>query len=538
MLPALVAEHPDVKKKQQPRTSRQAPRSAPRAERSERSAAEPAPDLPPRAEAPRPASPPDAKLSPSLVIGAGALLVAAVLGVRALRSESSPTEGATAEPPATTSAAAMAAKVKAETPAWSDAESPVPVTSEDPVWGHRDALVTVVVFSDFQCPYCAKVVPTLHALHERYGDDKLRIVWKNLPLPFHSLAKPAAQAAQAVRELAGSQAFFAFHDKVFAGQRGLSPASFERWAEEVGVSPAALRAQLKTGSAAKKVEADMELAGKVGASGTPAFRVNGVFLSGAQPLEAFQKIIDEQLALADEELKKGTARERIYVELSKRQFTKPAEQGDEESDEIPDGGSWKVPIGDSPQSGPKEALVTVVEFADYQCPFCQKGADALASVRKDYEKDLRVVWKDCPLPFHDRAKPAALLARAVRAEKGDEAYWKASSLLFANMRALSDADLESYAARAGAPGLRIEKLRDDKLVAALEADLALAKKLGVDGTPAYFINGYRLSGAQPEEAFRKVIDQELARAKKAVEGGVKREALYDHLTKDGKEKAR
>ena len=75
--------------------------------------------------------------------------------------------------------------------AWDDSDSPVPISAKDPMWGKRDAPATVVVFSDFQCPFCSRVEPTLDQVRQAYGPDKVRIVWKNNPLPFHPNAKPA-----------------------------------------------------------------------------------------------------------------------------------------------------------------------------------------------------------------------------------------------------------------------------------------------------------------------------------------------------------
>jgi len=79
--------------------------------------------------------------------------------------------------------------------AWSDRDSPVPIDSKDPVWGSRTAPVTMVVYSDFQCPFCSRVEGTVDQIKQTYGKDKIRIIWKNSPLPFHPNAKPAAEAA-------------------------------------------------------------------------------------------------------------------------------------------------------------------------------------------------------------------------------------------------------------------------------------------------------------------------------------------------------
>src|SRR5215468_8921683 len=102
---------------------------------------------------------------------------------------------------------------------WSDEDAAVPVSSKDPVWGSRSAPVTMVVFSDFQCPFCSRVETTVNQLKDKYGKDKLRIVWKNNPLPFHPNATPAAVASEAVFRLGGSQAFWKFHDTAFNNQK-------------------------------------------------------------------------------------------------------------------------------------------------------------------------------------------------------------------------------------------------------------------------------------------------------------------------------
>jgi hypothetical protein len=106
--------------------------------------------------------------------------------------------------------------------AWDDSDSPIPVSSKDPMWGKRDAPVTIVMWSDFQCPYCSRVEPTLQHVKDAYGPDKVRIIWKNYPLPFHQNAKPAAEAAVGVFEMAGNDAFWKWHDSDFKNQQSMS----------------------------------------------------------------------------------------------------------------------------------------------------------------------------------------------------------------------------------------------------------------------------------------------------------------------------
>ncbi|HEY4159863.1 MAG TPA: DsbA family protein, partial [Polyangiaceae bacterium] len=162
---------------------------------------------------------------------------------------------------------------------------PLPVTSDDPVWGSARAPVTIVEFSDLQCPFCSRVHPTLQALERKYGPNQLRIVFKHNPLPFHPNARPAAKVADAVLRQGGSRAFFDFLDLAFSEQNKLGDAALSDWVRRVGLDPAIVIPRAELHDTADKIERDIALAGKVGANGTPAFRINGKTLSGAQPLD-------------------------------------------------------------------------------------------------------------------------------------------------------------------------------------------------------------------------------------------------------------
>ena len=412
----------------------------------------------------------------------------------------------------------------------------VPVTAADPQWGSVDAPVTIVELSDFQCPFCARVQPTLEALKQKYGPTQLRLVFKHNPLPFHDAARPAAEAAAAVFMLAGSEAFYKFHHEAFRNQQALTQENLIAWATSVGVQASTLRAWLDSGRAGQKVEEDMKLAQEIGASGTPAFRINGVTLSGAQPLEAFVAAVDEQLAAARQLTLAGTPPRLVYITLTDKNVVKDtpvkaAAKPDAEDDRR----VWNVPVmADDPQRGARDALVTLIVFSDYQCPFCKRVEATLEELRKLYGKDLRVVWKDNPLPFHPRAKPAAKLARAVFQTKGNDAFWKMHDALFANNPALEDSDLEELATKQGLVWKALQpQLAASKLDARIDDSIELAGDFQARGTPHFFINGRRLSGSQPIDAFRKVIDEELAKARALVEHGTPRAKVYAELMKEG-----
>src|SRR6188768_1555494 len=106
---------------------------------------------------------------------------------------------------------------------------PLPVASDDPVWGAATAPVTLVEFSDLQCPFCSRVHPTIKSLQAKYGPNQLRVVFKHNPLPFHANARPAAKVADAVLRQGGSAAFFAFLDLAFAEQSRLGDEALSDW---------------------------------------------------------------------------------------------------------------------------------------------------------------------------------------------------------------------------------------------------------------------------------------------------------------------
>ncbi len=160
--------------------------------------------------------------------------------------------------------------IKAESATtWSDSGSPIPVASDDPMWGKRDAPVTMVVFSDFECPFCSRIEGTIDQVKQQYGPDKVRVLWKNQPLPFHKAARPAAVAAATVHALAGNEAFWKFHKSAFANQKALTRENFEKWAQEAGVNMQKFKEALDKNTYADKVDKDAALAGKLGVRGTP-----------------------------------------------------------------------------------------------------------------------------------------------------------------------------------------------------------------------------------------------------------------------------
>lgn len=214
---------------------------------------------------------------------------------------------------------------KAKPGEWSDADAPIPVTAADPTWGDRKAPITLVVFGNYQCPFCEKLTHTIDELEKKYGKGKLRVVWKHLPLAMHTRAKPAAIAAATVFKLKGADAFWKFSALVYKNQRDFTEQSLPGLAKQVGVSEKAFAEELAKGTGAAKVQADLDLADALRVVATPSSFLNGIAISGAQKIEKFVEVFDPELAAAEAAIKAGTKADRVYVERTKLNFVpKPA----------------------------------------------------------------------------------------------------------------------------------------------------------------------------------------------------------------------
>jgi protein-disulfide isomerase len=174
----------------------------------------------------------------------------------------------------------------------------VPVIEEGRViFGNKGAPITIVEYSDFQCPYCGRGFQTVKEIEKTYG-DKVRIVFKHLPLEFHPMAMPAAKYFEAIAMQDPAKAE-KFHDEVFSNQKELGADGdkyLQSVTKKVGANLAKVKKDMNSESVQKRIATDMEEAKKFEFSGTPGFLINGVSLRGAYPAPEFKKIIDKQLA--------------------------------------------------------------------------------------------------------------------------------------------------------------------------------------------------------------------------------------------------
>jgi len=406
---------------------------------------------------------------------------------------------------------------------------------DSPARGPADALVTIVESSDFECPFCKRVGPTLKQLDEAFP-GKLRWVFKHNPLAFHPKALPAALAAEEARAQKGDAGFWAMHDALFEASPAIDQAGLEKAAQAVGLDAARFSKALAERAAEPRIRRDQALVTSLGASGTPAFFINGRKVSGAQPFETFRAVVEEELQKAQALVASGVPAAQVYAKLMEKGLTAPAMVA---APTPPPGAPPAAPAAptapprpppsqykkvtvraDDPARGPADAPLTVVLFSDFQCPFCSRVEPSLKQLEQAFPGKVRVVWKHQPLPMHQNARPASLAAEAARVQGK---FWPMHELLFQNQQALGAADLERYAGRAGlnlatyraAVGAKQGEPR-------IAEDQAQAQQVGANGTPTMFFNCRQVVGAQPFESLRTVAEDELKKADALLAKGAKR----------------
>ncbi|MSP90760.1 MAG: hypothetical protein EXR79_02965 [Myxococcales bacterium] len=451
----------------------------------------------------------------------------------------------TARPAAAPAPAAAAPETVAPT-------APAPAAAgglEHPMLGLPTAKITLIEISDFQCPFCSRAAKTVDDLKAKYKDD-LRMVFINQPLGFHDRAKPAAIASMAAHK---QGKFWEMQKKLFENQRDLTDANFKTWAKELGLDLARFDKDLADPELAKFVEKDQALANALGVRGTPGFFVNGENISGAVPIEEFEKVITAQITKANDELGKGTKPEDLNEKLTVATNTQlgdkiikwvfkgepvpadaapaeaPRKKKEEDTTTV-----WKVSLrGDEPTKGAKEPLVRIVEFTDFQCPFCGRARASLDEVEKNYPDKVQIVFKNMPLDFHKNAFGAA---EAALCAKDQDKFWEMEKKLFENQSALESEQLVGHAKDVGLDAGKFSKcMTEHKYKAAVESDMAAAERVTATGTPAFYVQGRKLSGAKPYEDFKAIIDDELAKAEKLVAAGTPRKDVAAKATESGKE---
>ncbi|MFW6042445.1 MAG: thioredoxin domain-containing protein [Chloroflexota bacterium] len=392
-------------------------------------------------------------------------------------------------------------------PAQEPAAAPTPAAISDDVAatkGDPTAPVTIVEFTDYQCPYCARYVEeTLPNLVETFVESgDVYYVMKDFPLDhIHEEARAAAAAARCAGE---QEAYWEMHDLLFARQplwaeKGAEESAtvFNELASELELDENEFETCFDSGRFDDAIESNVSEGQALGINGTPAFFIDGYPVVGAQPYELFAYAID----LAQED-----RLAEAYTQEPEPEPERPQEPVD-------------VPLGDAPAIGDPDAPVVIVEYTDFQCPYCARHfQQTFPRIVENFVDSGMVyyVFKDFPLTdIHPQAVEAAEAAHCAREQ---DAFIEMHDMLFEQQDAWNgrnDAS-EIFIEFAGELGLEQESfsqcLESDRHVEAIMADREEGASLGVRGTPGFFINGHFVSGAQPYELFEQAVTQLLQEA--------------------------
>jgi protein-disulfide isomerase len=365
-----------------------------------------------------------------------------------------------------------------------------------PFRGDPAAPVTMEEFSSYQCPFCGRYFresyPQIVDNYVKTG--KVRYVFRDFPLPSQLQSPLAAEAARCAGLTGDSGAYWAMHDRIFEGQREWSGSAdadtlFKGYAAELGLDEMTFAGCLDSGSTSDQVQADLREGSARGVNGTPTFFVDGRALSGAQPYAAFARVIDA--ALSGESLPTPEPPAPAVAPT-------PAPI---------------APADDARVLGDPGAPVTIVEFSDYQCPFCARHfEETWPQLRDEYVGTGRVryVFKDFPIVSIHPEAPKAHEAARCAGEQG--AYWAMHERLFAGQADWSGNPEHVVTFKAYAVELELDTgafdacLDEGRYAGAVNADLAEGRNLGVNATPTLFVDGYPLVGAQPYQVFEMAID--------------------------------
>lgn len=315
-------------------------------------------------------------------------------------------------------------------------------------------------------------------IRETWPED-VRIVLQNRPLEFHKRAEPAARAAMAAHQ---QGKFWEYHDLLFEKKKFEDP-DLEGYATELGLDMAKFKADMASPTIKEQVAQQDAACVKVGATGTPAFFVNGRKLSGAKPFPDFKVLIEEELAKAKKLVEAGTPRAEIYEKVLK--------EGRKTKVSGLDGPVRRFDLSNSPSSGPAGAVATLVIFSDFECPFCSTIVEPVHEAEKKMPGQIRVVFKQFPLTsIHPNAKPAAIASLAAHRQGR---FWEYHDILFKNQKRLGKTDLIGWAKVIGLDVAKFEAdMADPALAAQVSAEMAEASRVGVRGTPSVFLNGRKM----------------------------------------------
>lgn len=426
----------------------------------------------------------------------------------------------------------------------------VDVAPDDYAIGGEQPLVTIVVWSDYACAPCGRTWQVLKNLSEDYGDD-LRVVFRAGTVPGFQHGE---RAVEAVFAAGGQGKFWPMHWRLFEHPEDFSRPVLRKHAEALGLDVQQFLDDIDTGRYASQRIRDRRQATGLGLGPLPAAFVNGLFVLGFKDEETWHALVDRELVSARKLLQDGTPRSDIYAEFMRTAVVGAVTEDSDEAKRLraerkaeqdaikpelmkrPDPKlRYAVPSGATGFFGPADAPVVVVEFVDYQCPYCRKAHEGVVpALLAKYPDDVRVEIRHLPLELHPAAAGAARAAiAAARQDKFAAFHAKLFELAAAGS---GDLGFSTFVREAGTLGLDVEGFKTDfqtrEVADALLADVLLARRLGVSGTPGFFVNGRYLQGARSPETFATLIDEDLVRANELAAAGTPRAELHEALMRE------
>jgi protein-disulfide isomerase len=430
--------------------------------------------------------------------------------------------------------------------------------------------IIIEEFSDFECPFCSRAIPTVEKLKEKYG-DQIKIEFKQFPLNFHASAQKAAEASECARD---QEKFWEYHDKLFDNQKALGIADLKKYAADLGLDTATFNTCLDGGAKAAKVASDIEEGRSKGVSGTPTFIIEGKKLVGAQPISEFDKILkvalgdgsdtpakpaadigltvinDPSCKLCDSARIIQVIQEQLFptTKVTELNIDDPKAQalltatgiqavpafifGSELADDDNFGeieqvvqktgdkyfivpaalGTVKllkdISIEGRPALGDVNAPITMAIYDDFECPFCAKFETETFGLLKENYIDTGKVY------FVYKHFPLSFHQNAQKAAEASECafeqgkFWAMHDLIFENQKALSIDNFKQWASDIELDTAQFDTcLTSGKYAAQVQKDMTEGQSDGISGTPGFIINGVVVSGALPYDVFSQMLDE-------------------------------
>lgn len=385
----------------------------------------------------------------------------------------------------------------------------LPVSQGAAVWGTADAPVTLALFGDLACPHTRSALRAAVRTATHFG-QQLRLVFYNRPLDERPFSLEAARVLSAVALRAGPDAAWRALNEA-GSSRTEEPNELERWLTVAGVEAApSVLAQEPAANA--RVHADIELSVVLDVQQTPTLFVNGRRLIGVPGDGVLESAIEEERRAVRFLRAQGLPAADAYARRIKKNLTGVDEGAPSRA---------CVPADKAPSLGSPRALLTLVEFSDFECKHCRALEPTLAAVMARHPGEVRRVWRSFALPQHVNARKAAAFALAARELGGDAAFWAVhAALLAGSSDALGDEHLRALATRLGLDASRLlAGIDDPRRAYELDQDHELANSLGLEGAPTLFLNGRKVAGAVPASALEDVVREELEAARRVERHG-------------------